>query len=209
MANILMPKKESVKKLYALGHAKWYDPLKRFWNKAEAEEEFARFLQLNLTSRTRILDLGCGTGSNLAKIRALNLPFKNYLGVDFSPDMLRIARNKFNPQKNVEFQEKDITRLDMLSKFDILLCSWVLEHIQEPARFVNNIVSNMKSQNKLFLVFYSRPKWYVNYTIFPCIRFLFRNSAKDISPEEIAKFKNITMKKSFSANTATIVEIST
>jgi 2-polyprenyl-3-methyl-5-hydroxy-6-metoxy-1,4-benzoquinol methylase len=204
-----MPEKESVKKLYALGHAKWYDLSKKFWNKAEAEEEFTRFLQSNLTSKTRILDLGCGTGSNLEKIRALNLPFKNYVGVDFSPDMLRIARNKLKIQKNVEFQEKDITKLDMLGKFDIILCSWALEHIQEPASFVNNIVSNMKGQSKLFLVFYSRPKWYLNYTLFPFIRFLFKNSAKDISPEEIKKFKNVTMRKSFSAHMATVVEIST
>ncbi len=203
-----MPDKETVKKLYALGKAQWYDPFKRFWNKAvasEAEEEFTRFLKSNLIHSTQILDLGCGTGLNLQKITSLGLPFKKYTGIDFSPDMLNIARKKFNGMPNGEFKEADITALNLSNKYDIVVCTWVLSHLDYSSLVVNNAQQFLVPKGKIFLIFFTKPKWYVNLWLFPLSRYLFK--AKYVSDEEVAKFKNVKMIKSFTANMATVVEV--
>jgi len=43
----------------------------------------------------RVLDLGGGTGANLERLRALQVWFGSYEGVDLSPGMLAQARAKF------------------------------------------------------------------------------------------------------------------
>jgi ubiquinone/menaquinone biosynthesis C-methylase UbiE len=42
----------------------------------------------------RVLDVGCGTGNLLAFLAEAGFRMKEYVGVDLSPEMLRIARSK-------------------------------------------------------------------------------------------------------------------
>ncbi len=117
---------EGVRRVYGTWQARWYDPSKRLWNDlvaSRAERDLSTFLRENLDENKTILELACGTAMNLEKIFSLNLKFKSYLGLDFSPDMLRIARRKFHGYPNVEFRERDITRFDDINdKFDIIIC---------------------------------------------------------------------------------------
>ena len=71
--------KRNVQNLYALGHAQWYDPFKKIWNRLvsiKAEKELATFLEKNVSNNASILELGCGTALNLEKIFALDLKIK-------------------------------------------------------------------------------------------------------------------------------------
>jgi len=203
------PLSEKVRNLYSIGHARWYDPLKKLWDRIVAnkvEKELAIFLKENINKNTCILELGCGTALNPGKIFNLKLKFKKYLGLDFSPDMLKIAKNKFANIPNMEFLQKDITNLgDINEKFDIIICTWVLSHLESPSHVINQAQELLAPHGKMFLVFYSKPKWFVNFWFYPFSKFLFKT--KSLSDKEVSLFKNVHKKHKYFADLSTSIEI--
>lgn len=80
-----------------------------------AIEEHA--LELGL-SGSRVLDLGCGTGSSTAPLFARDY---SVWACDISPEMVRIAREKF-PEHAGAFFVADMRELPQLGMFDLVLC---------------------------------------------------------------------------------------
>ncbi len=197
-----------VQKLYSIQGAKWYDWFKPIWNwltSKKAEKRLSRFLKENLNEDKEILELGCGTALNLEKIHKLNLPFKHYIGLDFSQDMLKIARSKFS-QPNIQFKHQDLTKLDGFHGiFDVILCTWVLSHLPSPADVVNRAQAFLKPGGKMFLIFLGQPKWYINFWFAPLAKYLFRS--KFVSSDEIKKFRNVKSIKYFSGHITTTIEL--
>jgi SAM-dependent methyltransferase len=74
-------------------------------------------LDLGLCGR-RVLDVGCGTGSSTAPLFARGY---SVLACDISPEMVRIAREKF-PEHADSFQVADMRALPTLGEFDLVLC---------------------------------------------------------------------------------------
>ncbi|MBT4540777.1 class I SAM-dependent methyltransferase [Candidatus Woesearchaeota archaeon] len=201
--------KNKVKTLYSIGHSLWYNPSKKIWNKLvgiKAENTLTIFLKKSIKKNTKILELGCGTGLNFGKILSLNLKFKKYLAFDFSPDMLEIAKNKFKNIPNVKFKQKDITQLnDINEKYDIIICTWVLSHLQSPSQVINQAQKLLSQKGKMFLIFFSKPKWFINIWLYPFAKYLFKTES--LQKEEINKFKNVKIKQEFSANLTTSIVI--
>lgn len=200
---------ERVKGLYALLGARWYDFFKRIWNKlvgTEAEKELESFLKAAVQPAASILELGCGTALNLEKIFSLDLPFKRYLGLDVSSDMLKIARAKFAHQPNVEFREQDIMALDGRGdKFDVILCTWVLSHLPSPSTLVNRAQELLSPGGRFFLIFFSTPEWHVRFWLAPIAKYLFRS--KFVSADEIKRLNNVQVLHRHAAGVTTVVEI--
>jgi len=77
-----------------------------------------------INKNDKILDVGCGVGRNLKLLKLAG--FNNIHGTDISDKMLSITKGEgFNVINNVEvdnFSE---------NKFDVLLFSHVIEHINE------------------------------------------------------------------------------
>lgn len=80
----------------------------------------AQFLLGNLpqTSGSRILDVGCGTGSHLASIRKA-LPDARLAGVDLNGGMLNVARRK---GLNARLEVGDMRDFDLEEQFDLAYC---------------------------------------------------------------------------------------
>src|SRR5689334_3700062 len=77
----------------------------------------------------RLLDLGCGTGHQMAELR--NRGFE-VTGVDGSAEMLEHARAN-NP--GAEIHQADVADLPLEdSSFDYILCIEVLRYLEEPER---------------------------------------------------------------------------
>jgi SAM-dependent methyltransferase len=72
-----------------------------------------------------VLDIGCGQGSLLSEVRALR-PSITVTGVDVSDSALRLAQDKL---PDGEFTKLDITTDCLDKQFDLVLCSEVLEHV--------------------------------------------------------------------------------
>ncbi len=66
-----------------------------------------------------VVDLACGTGN-------LTIPLSqrgyDMIGIDKSPDMLNIAREKTNYNNDILFLNQDITKLDLYGTADAFLC---------------------------------------------------------------------------------------
>jgi SAM-dependent methyltransferase len=80
-----------------------------------------------ITRDARVLDVACGPGYVAEAVQALGA---QPTGVDFSAEMIRLARDR-NPQ--IEFTEGDAQALDFEdNRFDAVLMNFGLLHLAEP-----------------------------------------------------------------------------
>jgi ubiquinone/menaquinone biosynthesis C-methylase UbiE len=96
---------------------------------------------------SKIIELGCGTGKNT---EWLSEKCDSIIGVDFSSEMLAIAKSKIN-SKNIQFLKADILQewnFDRVSA-DLITSSLVLEHIKD-LDFIFSQANKTLKQNGLF-----------------------------------------------------------
>ncbi len=209
-----MAHNDNVQRLYALLQARWYNPFRKLWIWAvsrNAEEEFTRLLRGKLTPQSKILDLGCGTGINLGRIK--DLKFKSYAGTDFSLPMLEIARREHGTSKKVSFAQGDIAepagsarsggKRD-LRQFNLTISTWVLSHLEHPSRTVNDYYKNLPKGGSMLLLFLTKPRWYIHFWFYPLARLF---AARYVPESEITKFKGVKSSRSYSLGLATVVEV--
>jgi ubiquinone/menaquinone biosynthesis C-methylase UbiE len=85
------------------------------------QEKYFRFL---VTEGLSILELGCGTGDLLNALKP-----KRGVGIDFSSEMVRIAKERY---PNLEFRMADIEELEAWDEtFDVLILSDVVGHLMD------------------------------------------------------------------------------
>lgn len=73
-----------------------------------------------------VLEAGCGTGKNTSWLIERS---KHITAVDFSEGMLEIAKQKIQ-SAHVKFQQADLTKPWNFDKVSLIICSLVLEHIE-------------------------------------------------------------------------------
>jgi trans-aconitate 2-methyltransferase len=90
--------------------------------------------RIELDAPTRIADLGCGPGNSTA-VLAGRWPKAGIVGIDNSPEMLKIARSS---QVRAEWLETDILRWTPEEQFDLIFSNaalqWVPNHEKEIPR---------------------------------------------------------------------------
>jgi len=89
-------------------------------------------ISMTIRGSARVVDLGCGPGTQLAQIAQLN-PKVQFTGVDMSPAMLADAR-AYTAQlglSNVDFQQGDITQLAGVpdAEADAVISTMALHHL--------------------------------------------------------------------------------
>jgi SAM-dependent methyltransferase len=86
----------------------------------------------SLSPEEQILDLGCGNGELYRELLRRNHQGR-YVGLDFSDNLLKVARHRLPLDKKVAFFQKDITALNwdvgLLPDFDVILAFAVLHHL--------------------------------------------------------------------------------
>lgn len=111
-----------------LAHPRLYAALHRLVSggKLAHIERALREDGLDGASRLKVLDLGCGPGTNAPLFtRARSW---DYLGVDLNPDYVEYAASRLPGR----FRQADITRLsDLGERFDIVLLNSVLHHLDD------------------------------------------------------------------------------
>lgn len=96
---------------------------------------YHEFFTKNINSNDRVLDIGCGNGS-LAKDVAKYA--KSVTGIDIDEKLIAKAKRK-NPAPNLEYKVGDVTHDLSNEKFDVIIMSNVLEHIDERVQFLKSI----------------------------------------------------------------------
>ena len=99
--------------------------------------------KLKLKKTIKILDAGCGTGYVAEVLSKLN--YKNITGIDFSEEMLAIARSK-KIYKKLMCQSLNET-IELRSKqFELIICTGVLTSGHVGPSAINELVHLLKPQ---------------------------------------------------------------
>ena len=109
--------------------ANYYDEIYDFKNyQKEAEKIETLIQQYKKSAGNSLLDVACGTGNHIAYLK------QHYRveGLDFSPEMLRIARKK-HPE--ILFHRGEMTSFKLKNRFDIITCLFsAIGHVKTKAR---------------------------------------------------------------------------
>jgi len=108
-----------------------------------------------LKSRPKILDAGCGTGFTTHVISSLRTDAE-ILGIDFSKGSIEFAKNfsKNHNYPKVRFELMDLKNLQLNSKFDLIHCSGVLHHIENPRPIFTNLCKLLEPEGLFILGLY-------------------------------------------------------
>lgn len=101
------------------------------------EERHSLYRRVDITSRTHILDIGCGTGAILADIASLTTG--NITGIDINRDRLGHARIAA-PSDRITFVEANAMDLPFKDEtFDLVLFSVVLMYVPDKQKAVHEM----------------------------------------------------------------------
>jgi len=105
-----------------------------------ADQKRLKFILNNISSRlkpgAKILDIGCGNG-----VISIHLGSRGYavLGIDVSDKTIKTATQQ-NTLSNVSFVQKSAEELSNEGQtFDAIICSEVLEHLNNPGQLLEKI----------------------------------------------------------------------
>ena len=79
-----------------------------------------------------VLDVGCGPGRVGEAV--IEAGAASYVGVDFSPQMLRLARARLSHVEAARLIEQDFLDLDLSETFDVVLALGLFDYLDEPQR---------------------------------------------------------------------------
>lgn len=95
----------------------------------------------------KVLDVGCGVGNISLQIANIGC---DVTGIDVDKSSVDYA-NKRNKMKNCRFKVYNAHKMNMNEKFDIIICSEVLEHLKYPENLIEFISKSLKKTGFLFL----------------------------------------------------------
>jgi len=81
----------------------------------------------------RILDLGAGTGL-LSKFLYEKFPLADYTLVDFTPEMLDKARQRFDGKERFHYRVADYSQEDLGPPYELVVSSLSIHHLKDSAK---------------------------------------------------------------------------
>lgn len=96
-----------------------------------ATELYAALVRSRLRPEHRLLDLGCGRGG---LIEQLNHPLPQTMGLD--PDLASLRQHRLDFSR-VQGTSEALPYAD--GSFDVIIASWLLEHVPQPARDMREV----------------------------------------------------------------------
>lgn len=122
-----------------------YGPL--FFHRKRIIQRIIKKIKNNLLTG-RVLEIGCGDGSLLSLFQGNT---NKLYGCDISENAIQLAKKKFGDI--AIFNIGDIIRLDSLpgGEFDCIICSEVLEHIENDELAIENLYHKLKKGGYLIV----------------------------------------------------------
>lgn len=95
-----------------------------------------------------VLDIGCGTGAQLTRPLAETFPARSFLAIDSDAASIALAQGA-DPPANLVFGLPDA--LDEAARFDRVIASEVLEHVDDPPAFLQWLRGRLAPGGRMIL----------------------------------------------------------
>ena len=112
------------------------------------QRQLARLFAFSVPPGMRILEIGSGTGDLLASLQPAY-----GVGVDFSPEMTRLASDR---HPVLRFVTADAHDFDLGEKFDVIVCSDLINDLWDAQAVFDKIAAHSHRSTRILLNFYSR-----------------------------------------------------
>ena len=100
---------------------------------------------------SRILEVGCGRGAGAAHVLATR-PVRDYVGLDLSPEHVRLCRARLAGNAKAHFAIADARRLPVASSsFDAAYSIEAAQHFEDRPQFYGEIARALRPGGRLFL----------------------------------------------------------
>lgn len=94
-----------------------------------------------------VLEIGCGTGELLNVIKA-----KRKVGIDLSPEMIKIAQSQFS---GIEFIEMAAEEINLTEKFDLIILSNLVGYVDDVQLILEKLHSVSHERTKVIVTYYN------------------------------------------------------
>lgn len=115
-------------------------------------DDLEGFLSFLIPENQSVLEIGCGTGDLLARLR----PSRG-LGIDFSPEMVAFARKKF-PKENchaLEFDVDDAENLHIGETFDYVVMSNLIGQLTDVGQAFRNLQMVTRPESRIVITYFN------------------------------------------------------
>ena len=110
-------------------------------------KQLEKYLRYLIPPDSSVIEIGCGTGDLLA---ALNP--KRGLGIDISPKMIEVAREKF---PHLEFETGDFEDLQIEEKFDYVVSVETIGHVDDIQLAFKELHKVCKPETRVIIIYYN------------------------------------------------------
>jgi len=112
-----------------------------YWNYLE------NFISSLIPANSSVLHIGSGTGNLLNKINS-----SKKIGIDFSSNMVAIAKNKY---PNINFLVMEAENITLKEKFDYIILSNFVGYLEDIDRVFREVYKASHSNTKIIITYYS------------------------------------------------------
>ena len=120
-----------------------------YWN------SIASYIDFYLHEQNSILELGCGVGNLLAKIKG-----NQKVGIDFSEETIKIAKKK---HPNITFHVMDAESIELTKKFDVIILSNLVGELVDFQQCLESVQKVCHEKTKVIVS-------HLNYFWYPFLR---------------------------------------
>ncbi len=125
------------------------------WSGWDNLEKFIKQIKNNM--HIKVCDMGCGNGRFIDYLDSININYE-YLGVDFSDELIQIAKSKYKNRSNVKFLSQDfLNDFPDSGAFDLVVCFGVMHHIfdyNSRLAFIKNLMQQLDQDGLLVITFW-------------------------------------------------------
>ena len=120
---------------------------------------YHQFFVDNVTPQDAVLDIGCGNGFLTYDVAK---KARSVMAIDLNKDNIAFAKRNFS-RENIEYICRDVTNFDFKERYDVIIMSNLLEHIEDRHGFLlrikglaNKFLVRVPVLNRDWLTYYKR-----------------------------------------------------